>query len=235
MQILHLNIQTSEIISKFLCHSLGKSCNKNLMPLRSLLLNLTEKIFYLAGYRTYIYLRIQQSGRSYNLFCTNLFMFLFVICRSCRYIKYLIHSLLKFLEVQRSVVHSRWKSETEVYQSLLTGLVASKHTSYLRQCNMGLINYYQVIIAEEIYQCIRWISRFSACKDSCIVFDTGTEARLAQHFNIILCTFTDTLCFEQLIVGLEPFYPLFLLFIYLLKSRLQLMRRNNVVGCRENA
>ena len=162
-------------LSQFLCHSLGQGRNQySLVSVRSGQY-LIQQIVYLIFTWSYFYFRIQQSGRSNQLFYHNALSLLeFIVGRCGTYIDSLVDHTVEFFESQWSVVKSSRKSETVFHEILLSGSITSVHRTYLWDADMALIYHKQEIFREEVQQTVWSFSSLSSVKISGVVFDTRT-------------------------------------------------------------
>ena len=203
MQILHTDSELSHVFGQIFCHSLGQSRDQNFVMCSGLLIYLPDQIIDLPLYRPDRDLRIQKSGRTNDLLRSKQFVFLFINIRSCRYKQHLINLTLKLFKVKWSVIQCRRQAEAVIDQCGLSGTVSGIHAPHLRNRDMGLIHNDQIIIWEEIHQCIRSCPRRSPCKMSRIVLNSTAKTGLLHHFHIKVRSLGDSLCFDQLIFALE--------------------------------
>ena len=98
---------------------------------------------------------------------------------------------------------------------------------------MRLVHNDQKLIREIINQRIRWDSRLQSCQMSRIVLNTAAKSRFAQHFNIKIRAFRDTLCLDQLIFPFKITHPLFHLFFNFNRGLIDFLLRNNIMRCRK--
>ena len=151
MYICATYIITQQIVGQLLRHSLCEGCYQNSFLLFYALMYLLHQVVHLIQAWAYFYDRVEQSGRTYHLFYYHAFALLqFIFRRSGAYINNLFGKFLKFLEFQRTVVHSRRKSESVLHQVFFSRLVASVHRSYLRYTYVTLVYHYQEIIWEKV-------------------------------------------------------------------------------------
>ena len=151
-----------EVLLKFFSHAFGQGGHENALVKLGTFLNLFKQIVHLIFGRTYFYLRIKQSGRTYHLFHDKALRLLkFVICRS-RADKYLLSGyFLEFLEFQRTVVRCRRQTESIIHQHGFARVVTSVHCPDLRQCHVTLINEGDEILWEIVDQ-TEWPHAFAA-------------------------------------------------------------------------
>ena len=162
-------------LSQFLCHSLGQGRNQySLVSVRSGQY-LIQQIVYLIFTWSYFYFRIQQSGRSNQLFYHNALSLLeFIVGRCGTYVDRLMDHTVEFFKGQRSVVKSSRKSKTVFHEILLSGSITSVHRTYLWDADMTLIYHKQEIFREEVQQTVWSFSSLSSIEISGVVFDTRT-------------------------------------------------------------
>ena len=151
---------------------------------------------------------------------------------SCRNKHHLPELSLEFVEVQRAVVVSRGQTEAVVDKVLLSRTVAAAHSPYLRDCYVALVDEHDVILREVVEQCVRSSSRLTSCEYARVVLHYRAVADFLQHLKVVSRSFLNSLCFEQLVLRLEPLHTLFKLVFYLLKRFLTLAGIDNIVRCR---
>ena len=132
VQITYFYTCIFKIGRKVFGHFLGQGGNQYSFVFIRSDIYLGYDIIYLTGNRFYYYFRIHKSGWSDNLFHYLRRLFMFNRTRSGTDVDCLIYTLLKFIEVKRSVIQSTRQSESVVYKSFLSRLVAGVHSSYLR-------------------------------------------------------------------------------------------------------
>ena len=93
-------------------------------------------IFYLPFNGPDIDLRLEKSGRPYNLLNYLIRMILLIICRGSRYEYRKAHARLEFFKSQRSVIPGGRKPEAILNEHILTRPVTLIHSAYLRHGNM---------------------------------------------------------------------------------------------------
>ena len=116
MEIFHADTYLTHIIRQILRHLLRQCRNQHLMMVFDFLIDLTDQIIDLSLHRTHHDLRIEQSGRTDNLFCPKQLVFVLIYIRCCRYEQHLIDLALKFLKIKRPVVFRRRQTESVVHQ-----------------------------------------------------------------------------------------------------------------------
>ena len=104
MQISDPDILLLKEVRKVFCHPLGKRHDKALITCLLLFLEFSQDVFYLAFNRPDKYLRLKKTCRSYHLLDDLFAVLLLIIRRRCAYEYGLPHTLLKLIELQRSVI-----------------------------------------------------------------------------------------------------------------------------------
>ena len=111
---------------------------------------------------------------------------------------------LKFVEIQRAIVHRAGQAETVLHQHRFARTVAGMHPADLRNRGVRLIDDQQIILREKIEQ-RGWARTGRATGDVAgVIFDAGAETHFLHHFQIVFGAHLDALGFEQFAVFLKP-------------------------------
>ena len=153
-------IISRQILSHFLC----KRSDKHALALFGTLVYFGIKILYLSRNRLYLDYRIKQTCRTYDLLGCVHSMALFVFSRCSRNINDLIYHRGKLVKIHRSVIIRRRQTEAVIHKVFLSCKVAAVHTSYLRQCNVALVNEHKKIFRKMVHKSYRRATRRSSCK-----------------------------------------------------------------------
>ena len=155
MQIAHPDSEVFHVIGEILRHPFRERRDQYLIMIFNFLIDFTDQIIDLSLDRTHVHIRIQQTGRAYDLFRAEQFMFLLILAGRRRDEHDLINSLLKFREVERTVIEGTRKAESVVDQCHLSASVTVIHGTDLRNCHMRLVHDNKEIIPKIINQSIR--------------------------------------------------------------------------------
>ena len=147
-------------------HAFRERCNKRAIALGCIFIYFGNQIINLPLDGTNVNLRIKQPCRPDYLLSN--------VCCSCKFVfgrsradaHKLFYAFFKLFELQRTIVKSTWNTESVIDKFGLACKVSSVHCPYLRNCNMGLIDNCQEIIAHEIKQRKRRLPGFSPVKVS---------------------------------------------------------------------
>ena len=189
MQVFHTDAHIPHIIGQILCHPFGQGCHQHLIVFIRFFPDFSHKVINLPFHRPYHNLRIQQPGRTDNLFRPQQLMSLLIGRRSGGYKKQLINMRFKLFKIKRPVIQRRRQTETIIHQRHLSGTIPCVHSSYLRNGDMGFIDHNQEIIPEEIQKGHGRFSRSGAIQMPGVIFDSGTEPGLPQHLNVKIGSF----------------------------------------------
>ncbi len=126
-----------EIVGQVLRHAFGQRGHQSALPGFDLSVDGFDQVVDLTVYRADEDFRIQKSRRPDDLLRDLAGSKLLVFSRCGGDVDPLVNSFFKFIELQRTVVKSGRKPETEVYQACLAGPVPIVHCVYLRQGDVG--------------------------------------------------------------------------------------------------
>ena len=156
-------------------------------------------------------------------------MSFFVRTGSSRYEHHLVDKTFKFFKIQRTVLLRGRKTEAVIHKGGLACLVACIHTANLRNRDVRLVHDNQKIIREIFENRMRGTAEIMPCHVHGIILNAGADTGLAQHLNIKVGTFADSLCFNQLVLTLEIFHLLNHLIFDVLQGFFQFFFRYNIV------
>ena len=154
------------------------------------LVDLANQIINLTHHRTHFDFRIQQPGRSNNLFSNIFFRNATQFIRSwrCAHIKNPFDMFFKLINLQRSIVQGTWQTEPIINQHLFPGPIAIIHAFNLWHRNVTFINHNRKVFREKVEQRIRRFSGFPTIHVARVIFNPTGKAHFAHHFNIIIST-----------------------------------------------
>ena len=159
---------------------------------------------------------VQQTGGADYLLHNDAFgLHQFVVGRGGADVYHLLCHRLKFLELQRAVVHCGGKPETVFHQVCLPGTVAAVHGAYLRNADVTFVNDDKKIIGKEIQQTVGPRTRRTPVEIARIVFYARAVTQFAQHLHVVGNTLLQTLGLERTAFALEPLHLLVQVVLYL--------------------
>src|SRR5262249_18089494 len=143
--------------------------------------NLHQQVIDLPFGWAYTDLWVDKAGWADDLFDDGIAMLIFVGTRSRGDEERLVDLPLEFCECQWSIFHGRRQAEAVINKHLLARTVASKHSTHLRQHDMGLVHDEQVVIGQVVHQSPWLLSCCASRQVARVVLNAGAEAGLAQH------------------------------------------------------
>ena len=209
MHIPDFDVVLRKIFGKAFSHLFGKSGDQDPSFLFYVFVYLRHEIVYLSRDRSYLYLGIEKSGRSYKLFDDLPRLAQFVRRGGRGYAYHLPYSFVEFLKSQRSVVIRGRQSESVFDKVYLSRAVAVVHCTYLRQSHVAFVNEKHEILGKKVEKRIRRLPGLSAVKITGIVLYAAAIAHLSYHLDVIAHPFLKSLSFEKLISSLEIVYAFY--------------------------
>ena len=165
-------VVVQQIFCKFLGHALGEGGDQYAFTTMTTSQNLVHQVVNLILAGAYLNLWVEQSCRTDNLFNHYAFgLIQFVIGWGSAHVDHLIHFLLEFLELQRSVVEGGGQTETVFYQVLLATAVTSIHGSNLWHTYVTFVDKQQIVVREEIQQAVWALTCLATIEITTIVLD----------------------------------------------------------------
>ena len=164
--------------------------------------------------------RIHETGRPNHLlhdFATGLIQF--PIARGCRHEHTIRWLRVPLVKLQRSIILRHGQSKTMIDQSCFASIVASKHGSNLRQCDVRFVDKNQKLFRKKVIQRVGRFARFSPSQSTTVVFNSGAESCFFHKLQIMASSRGQTLSLQQLA-----------LLAKLLQSSIQLF--TNLIQCR---
>ena len=234
MQISHTNARVFQIIGQIFCHFDRQRCDQYALFSRCPRVDFANQIINLPFNRPDKNFRVEQSGRTNELFHNLAGTTLFKVGWRCADVNHLMDALLKLCKIERPIIQRRRQAESVVNQALFSRLVARVHRSHLRNRHVRFINNHQKILWKIIHQRIRCRPRFSAGQHARIVLNTAAKADFFHHFHIIARALLDALGFDKFLIFLEPCHALFHFFADFLYRCLHFVFRRDIVRCRIN-
>ena len=200
---MHLDVEFLQVVGQVFGHALGQRRHQHALAILNALSNLSDQIIHLPLHGFDLHFGIDQAGRADDLLHNLLRMFQFIRGGCGRGEDHLPNALLELLKHQRPIVDGAGQAETVLDQFFLAIAIAVMHGAHLRQRHVALVDDEQEIVGEVIDQRPRGFTRRSAVEVPRVVFDAGTVAHFAQHFQIVLGALLDALRFEVHLVFFE--------------------------------
>ena len=95
-------------------------------------------------------------------------------------------AVFKLIEGQRAVIHRRGQAEAKLHEVALAGHVTLEHPANLRHGDVGLVDDGEEVFGEVIQQRCWCRAGWAAIDVAGVVLDSGAEADLLDHFQIVL-------------------------------------------------
>ncbi len=234
MQITDLDAYFFEVIGQIFGHLLGERRDEHPLVALDTRMDLADQVVDLPFGLAHFDNRVEQAGRTDDLFHHRRAVLDLVRSRSRRDIDQLIGFLFELVELQRTVVERRRQTESVIDQHVLARLVAVVHGADLRQRHVGFVDHDQHVVREIIHQRIRRRAAFAERQRSGVVLDAGTEPDFFHHLDIVPGTLLQPLRFEQLALFLEDRKAFFKLALDILDRHPHLLFAGDEVGRRED-
>ena len=138
------------------------------------------------------------------------------------------------MKIQRAVIQSGRKTKSIVYQYQFTTAVATIHTAYLWYGLVTLIYHHQVIFGKIIQQAEWPCAWSSSVKKTGVVLNSIAITQLADHFNVIVYSFSYSLRFNIFPLRFKIFYLGIHFILYLINHLLQIILRSHIKIGRED-
>ena len=149
MDICGLYLELEEIVVELLGHAFGEGSDECALVALYALLYFFEKVVDLVGRRYDADKRVEQACRAYHLLYDHALALLkLIVGRGGAHIDCLACHALEFLEFEGPVVERRRETEAVLHEVFLAGAVAAIHGAHLRNCDMALVDYGEVILGE---------------------------------------------------------------------------------------
>ncbi len=205
MDIAHAHADAAQVFVQLLGHSLRQRCHQHPLVVLGALAYLFHKVVHLPLHRAHLDGRIQQPGRTHNLFYHKAFRLLeFVVGRSGAHIYHLPRKGLELLELQRTVVGRCGQAEAVLHQHALAGMVAAVHRANLRQRHVTLIDESHEILGEIVQQAEGPLPFLAPVEVAGIVLDAGAIAHLLDHLEVVFHPLLQALGLQSPALRLEP-------------------------------
>lgn len=107
------------------------------------------------------------------------------------------------MEKERAVIKGARQAEAVIHEIFLSRVVAAAHAAHLRQGDMGFVYEKQKIRWKIIEQGVRGRACGSAREHAGIIFHSGAEADLTEHFKIVFRALLYAPRFNKLALALE--------------------------------
>ena len=111
-----------------------------------------DQVLDLAFGFPYFDFRIEQAGRTDDLFDYLFRFFQFLFGRSRADINHFIYFFIKFIKIERAVIARGREAEAEIDKIIFAGLVAGIHAADLRNSYVRFIDEYDIIVRKEVHE-----------------------------------------------------------------------------------
>ena len=191
---------------------------------------IAKKIVHLPRYGFYYNLRIDEPGRSNQLFDEVFTGTLdFEISGRRRDADDVLHVALELFESQWPIVERARQAKPEIDQRFFPRPVSAVHAVQLRNRLVRLVDDEQEILGEVVDEGRGRIPRLAPGKVPRVVLDALHEAHLLEHLEIVLSSLGEPLLFEKTTLLVEPLQPLAQLLPNRLDGMGELLTRRHVV------
>ena len=136
----HLDPHIFKISGQILRHLFCQGGYQHALTLFHAGIDFGQQIINLSVNRTNIDFRIDQSGRSDDLFHNTFALFLLERSRGRTDKNHLIEFAVKLIKGKWAVIKGRRQAESIIYQILLSCLISRMHSANLWQGNVGLVH-----------------------------------------------------------------------------------------------
>ena len=229
VQVFHAHFQFAQVAGQALGHALGERRHQHAAALPRHLANFAQQVVHLIGGRADDDLRVEQARGADDLLHHLLGALHLVGPGRGGDVDGLRDALLKFMELQGTVVERRRQAEAVVHQRALAGGVAVVHGAYLRDGGVRFVDEEDEVLGKVIQQRERRFPGRAAVEVAGIVLDAGAVADLAQHFDVVARALFKALRFKQFSLGPEFVQTIVEVIFNVLDAALQFVARGGVV------
>ena len=175
------------------------------------------------------HLRIEQAGRTDDLFHRLGAVPPLKIPRRGADEHHLVDPVIKLVEIQRPVVVGARQAEPIIDQIFLAGEIPAEHAANLGQGHVGFVHEEQIVVRKIIEQSKGRRTGGPSRQDTGIVLDPLAHPDFPQHLDVIAGTLKDALRLEKLSVLFEKLHPFGELPLDLLNRVFHFVPRNDIV------
>ena len=197
MQILHLVIFIEQKLREILRHFFCERGNEHSLFALDCCIDFPRDVIYLSFGGVDFDDRIDESGRTDDLFCDTFFFRICILVFSgCgRDVDRLRDALFKLLELERTIIGARRQTKSIFDERLLPAPVPLVHAADLRNAHMGFIDNAEEIFGKVIDERLGRRAGITSGEVTDVVFDSCGVTRFFQHFYVVLRSLTDALRF----------------------------------------
>ena len=203
MQVSHSQTLFEEVVGEILGHLLGEGGHEDAVTHFDSLGDILHEVVDLTLGRLHDHLRVDQPGRSHDLFHDLIRLPEFEWPGRRREKDALVDALQHLVELQRSVVASTREPESVLHEDVLATAVAGELTVQLRYGNVTFVDHEQEILGEVIEQGERRFARTATIDVHRVVLDAVAITDFLDHLEIVLGAHPQSLGLEQLAFRLE--------------------------------
>ena len=232
MDVAAADAVAGEVAVQFFGHALGEGGHQHALVHLGPLADFFHEVVYLVLGGAYLDGRIQQAGGAYDLFHHQTFGLLqLIIGRRGAYINCLARDGLEFVEGEGAVVAGGGQAEAILHQRFLAGMVSAVHGADLGEGDVALINEYQEVVGEVVYEGEGPLAGLTAVEVAGIVFHAGAVAHLLDHLYVVFHALLQALGFQIFADGFEVLHLLHQIFLDLAHGLgAFFLGRNEVLG-----
>ncbi|MNQ74103.1 hypothetical protein D3C85_888550 [compost metagenome] len=192
-----------QVVGQVFGHALGQGGDQHSLLDRHALGDFRQQVIDLGQRRANLDLRVDQTGRAYQLLDHATGVFRLVIARRGRNENRLRADVLEFVEAHRPVIERGGQTETVFHQRLFTGAVALIHGADLRHADVGFVDHQQGVGRQVVKQGGRRLAGFTTGQVARVVFDTVAIPQFENHLQVETGALLQALGFNEFVVGAQ--------------------------------
>ncbi|KAF1858232.1 hypothetical protein Lal_00014732 [Lupinus albus] len=205
VQVAHLDAVVGQVFRQLLGHALSQRRDQHALVLLDAVRDLAHQVVHLRPRGLHDDLRVDEAGRTHDLFHDVVRLFLFVVGRRGGHENALAHLALEFRELQRPVIERGRQAEAVVDEVHLARTVAVVHGVQLADHHVRLVHEHQRVLRQVVDQRGRRFARHRAGQVARVVLDAFREADFGQHLEVEARALFEALFFQQLALLAEFF------------------------------
>ena len=190
--------QAQEVFRQLFGHAFGEGGHQRALVVRDGNANFFEQVVDREIGVAHLDGRIEQTRRANHLVDVHTARFgEFILVGGGADIDDLVGEFAKLFEFERAVVERGGQAETVVHQAFFARAVAAVHGADLWHTDVAFVDDHEKVFREKVEQTIGAHARLAAVEVARIVFDARAVTEFANHFEIIVHAFFETLGFEE--------------------------------------